>query len=188
MEVIFEDPHTVIYDDFAHHPTAIRSTLQGLRDAASADEIIAIIEPRTHTMSLGTLQSDLATCCAAADRVIWFRGDNIKWDLYQLAQDCVIDARVEDDIERLIDSLLAMPALNGDRRRHLVIMSNGAFGGIYKNIVRQFEAQSLKSQHLHGESRVSRETYRHYRCRQWHRPRHRYSSRELWRQSSVRRY
>ena len=51
MEVIFEDPHTVIYDDFAHHPTAIRSTLQGLRDAASADEIIAIIEPRTHTMS-----------------------------------------------------------------------------------------------------------------------------------------
>ncbi len=142
MEVIFEDPHTVIYDDFAHHPTAIRSTLQGLRDAASADEIIAIIEPRTHTMSLGTLQSDLATCCAAADRVIWFRGDNITWDLYQLAQDCVIDARVEDDIERLIDSLLAMPALNGDRRRHLVIMSNGAFGGIYKNIVRQFEARA----------------------------------------------
>ena len=142
MEVIFEVPHTVIYDDFAHHPTAIRSTLQGLRDAASADEIIAIIEPRTHTMSLGTLQSDLPTCCAAADRVIWFRGDNITWDLYQLAQDCVIDARVEDDIERLIDSLLAMPALNGDRRRHLVIMSNGAFGGIYKNIVRQFEARA----------------------------------------------
>ena len=54
----------------------------------------------------------------------------------------MIDARVEDDIEQLIASLLAMPALSGNRRRHFVIMSNGAFGGIYKNIVQQFKAQA----------------------------------------------
>jgi UDP-N-acetylmuramate: L-alanyl-gamma-D-glutamyl-meso-diaminopimelate ligase len=142
MEVIFEDANTVIYDDFAHHPTAIRSTLQGLRDRASADEIVAIVEPRTHTMSLGTLQSELTHCCAAADQVIWFRGDNIKWDLHQLASNCVVDARVEDSIEQLIKKLVGMPTLGGNRRRHLVIMSNGAFGGIYKKIVSQFEMEA----------------------------------------------
>ncbi|RPG27745.1 MAG: UDP-N-acetylmuramate:L-alanyl-gamma-D-glutamyl-meso-diaminopimelate ligase [Gammaproteobacteria bacterium TMED92] len=142
MEVIYEDAHTTIYDDFAHHPTAIRTTLQGLRDHASADEIIAIIEPRTHTMSLGALQGELVTCCAAADQVIWFRGNNIKWDLHQLASNSVIDARVEDDIKTLIKNLLALPTPSGERRRHLVIMSNGAFGGIYKEITAQFRAQA----------------------------------------------
>ena len=140
MEVIFEDPSTVIYDDFAHHPTAIRTTLQGLRDNASTDEIVAIIEPRTHTMSLGTLQADLTTCCAAADRVIWFRGRNIKWDVQQLASDCVVDANVEDSTDKLVEHLLQLPKLEGGRRRHLVIMSNGAFDNIYSKIIAGFTA------------------------------------------------
>ena len=142
MEIIFEDTNTVIYDDFAHHPTAIRTTLQGLRDNASSDEIIAIIEPRTHTMSLGTLQADLTTCCAAADRVIWFRGSNIKWDLQQVAADCVVAAKVEDNTDQLIDNLLQLPNLEGGRKRHLVIMSNGAFDSIYSKIVTSFTARS----------------------------------------------
>ena len=75
-----------VYDDFAHHPTAIRTTLQGLRGNVGADEIIAVVEPRSHTMSLGTLRDELATCCAAADRAFWFRGENIKWDLHRSGQ------------------------------------------------------------------------------------------------------
>ena len=142
MEIIFEDTNTVIYDDLAHHPTAILTTLQGLRDNASSDEIIAIIEPRTHTMSLGTLQADLTTCCAAADRVIWFRGSNIKWDLQQVAADCVVAAKVEDNTDQLIDNLLQLPNLEGGRKRHLVIMSNGAFDSIYSKIVTSFTARS----------------------------------------------
>ena len=55
-----------VYDDFAHHPTAIRTTLQGLRNRFAGDEIVAVIEPRSHTMSLGTLRDELSTCCAAA--------------------------------------------------------------------------------------------------------------------------
>ena len=140
MEIIFEDPNTVIYDDFAHHPTAIRATLQGLRDNSSTDEIVAIIEPRTHTMSLGTLQNELTTCCAAADRVVWFRGSNIKWDVHQLAANCVVEATVEDNTELLIDHLLRLPKLESGRKRHLVIMSNGAFDGIYSKIVTAFNA------------------------------------------------
>jgi UDP-N-acetylmuramate: L-alanyl-gamma-D-glutamyl-meso-diaminopimelate ligase len=73
-----------VYDDFAHHPTAIRTTLQGLRRRVGSDEIVAVIEPRSHTMSLGTLRHDLTTCCAPADQAFWFRGDNIKWDLAEV--------------------------------------------------------------------------------------------------------
>ena len=145
MEIIFQDAGTVIYDDFAHHPTAIRATLQGLRDNASTDEIVAIIEPRTHTMSLGTLQNDLTTCCAAADRVIWFRGKNIRWDVHELAANCVIEAKVEDDTEQLIDHLLQLPQLESGRKRHLVIMSNGAFDGICNKITAGFTALNNKT-------------------------------------------
>ena len=61
-------------------PTAIRTTLQGLRKQVGNDEIIAVVEPRSHTMSLGTLRQELKTCCAPADQVFWFRGENIRWD------------------------------------------------------------------------------------------------------------
>ena len=91
-------------------------------------------------MSLGTLQADLTTCCAAADRVIWFRGRNIKWDVQQLASDCVVDANVEDSTDKLVEHLLQLPKLEGGRRRHLVIMSNGAFDNIYSKIVAGFTA------------------------------------------------
>lgn len=131
MELIFEDAKVRVYDDFAHHPTAIRSTLQGLRKAVGSDEILAVIEPRSHTMSLGTLRHDLVNCCSPADSAIWFRGDNIKWDLASLVDECVVPARMFDDLDELIDHL-AKPA---KQRRHIVIMSNGAFGGIYPRLV-----------------------------------------------------
>jgi UDP-N-acetylmuramate: L-alanyl-gamma-D-glutamyl-meso-diaminopimelate ligase len=134
MEVIYQSEGTVVYDDFAHHPTAIRTTLQGLRSQSSQDEIIAVIEPRTHTMSLGALRNELTTCCAAADRVIWFRGENIKWDLHEIAERCVVPAKIVDNVDKLVQQLIAeAPEPNG-RKRHIVIMSNGAFGGIYQQL------------------------------------------------------
>ena len=136
LEVLFEAEHFVLYDDFAHHPTAIRSTLQGLRRKVGNEEIIAVVEPRTHTMSLGTLRQDLSTCCAAADSVIWFRGENIKWDLMEVVQDCVVPAKMFDNHESLVDALV-LEAANSERRKHVVIMSNGAFGGIYTNLTQK---------------------------------------------------
>ena len=132
MEVIYDSPQVRVYDDFAHHPTAIRSTLQGLRSAVGSEEIIAVVEPRTHTMSLGTLRSDLTTCTAPADRTLWFRGPNIQWDLASLAADCVVPAAVYDDIDTLVRHLAQE---GSERRRHIVLMSNGSFGGIYERIV-----------------------------------------------------
>jgi UDP-N-acetylmuramate: L-alanyl-gamma-D-glutamyl-meso-diaminopimelate ligase len=137
MELIAEVDGVSVYDDFAHHPSAIRETLQGLRNQVGTnEEIVAIIEPRSHTMSLGTLRGELATCCAAADAVYWFRGENIKWDLSEVVQACVIPAFQHDDLDKLVNTLAALPP----RRRHLVIMSNGSFGDIYGKLPARLRA------------------------------------------------
>jgi len=130
LDLIAEVGDVRIYDDFAHHPTAIRTTLQGLRRQVGSDEIVAVVEPRSHTMSLGTLRHDLTTCCAPADQVFWFRGENIKWDLSEVVHHCVIPAAQFDDLDRLMDALAALPP----KKRHIVIMSNGGFGGIYQKL------------------------------------------------------
>ena len=131
MERIADIDGTRVYDDFAHHPTAIRTTLQGLRNAVGGgEEIVAVIEPRTHTMSLGALQEELKTCCAPADQVFWFRGPNIRWDLFDVANHCVVPATVDDDIDALIERIARLPA----KPRHIVIMSNGGFQDIYTRL------------------------------------------------------
>ena len=139
MELIVDRPGLKVYDDFAHHPTAIRSTLGGLRARVGSERIVAVVEPRTHTMSLGTLRSELTTCCAAADEAIWFRGDNIQWDVAEVVQDSVVPASVETDIDRLVDRVAAYET---DRSlpTHVVLMSNGAFGGIYDRLRRRLGA------------------------------------------------
>jgi len=139
MDLIAEVNGVFVYDDFAHHPTAIRKTLQGLRNRVGNEEIIAVVEPRSHTMSLGTLRDELKTCCAAADEVYWFRGENIKWDLTEVVQGCVIPAHQHDNLDRLIATLVKLP-LKADRKRHIVIMSNGAFGGIYEKLPQQLRS------------------------------------------------
>ena len=130
LELIAEVGEAALYDDFAHHPSAIRTTLQGLRNRVGNDEIIAIVEPRTHTMSLGVLHQDLATCCAPADQVVWFRGANIRWDLGALVAASVVPARQFSSMAKLLDWLCELPK----RRRHLVIMSNGGFDNIYEKL------------------------------------------------------
>ena len=130
LEVIAEVGETTLYDDFAHHPTAIRKTLQGLRNRVGGEEILAIIEPRTHTMALGTLREALTRCCAAADRAFWFRSANIEWDLAALASDCVVPAQHFADLSHLIRRVRELPK----RRRHVVIMSNGGFDNIYEKL------------------------------------------------------
>ena len=133
MEVIARRGALCVYDDFAHHPTAIRTTLEGLRRRVGNEQIIAVVEPRTHTMSLGALRHDLATCCAAANEAVWFRGPNLKWDLMDVVRDSVVPAAVADDVDRIVNRFTR------PRRRpcHVVIMSNGGFGGIREKFVKK---------------------------------------------------
>ncbi len=130
LEVIAEVGGTTLYDDFAHHPTAIRTTLEGLRQRVGQEEILAIIEPRTHTMSLGTLRADLIGCAGAADCVFWFRGENIDWNMDEVVAKCPVPARLFDDLDALLHAVAELPR----RRRHIVILSNGGFQGIHRKL------------------------------------------------------
>ena len=121
------------YDDFAHHPSAIRTTLQGLRNHVGTERIVAIVEPRTHTMSLGTFRDDLYHCTSPADEVIWFRSETIQWDLNELVNESLTASSVENDVDRLVDRISEYVGENC----HVVIMSNGGFGGIYQKITQR---------------------------------------------------
>lgn len=130
MEVIAAKDLLTVYDDFAHHPTAIKTTLQGLRNRVGRDHILAVVEPRSHTMQMGTHREPLTTCCSPADEVIWFRGDNVEMDLEALAKKNIVPSGVMDDHDELAQRICQQPEL----RSHVVLMSNGGFGGIYDKV------------------------------------------------------
>ena len=131
MEVIFEGQNLTIYDDFAHHPTEIATTLAGLRRKVGNQQILAVIEPASHTMRLGTHEGRLLDSVAPADDVIWFRPANVNWDMSQLTTD---DSSIEGDIDAILGQLLKKTRAP-ERPLHLVIMSNGAFGGLHHRLV-----------------------------------------------------
>lgn len=130
MQKIASVQNLNVFDDFAHHPTAIKQTLRGLREHVKDEEIIAVIEPRTHTMSLGSLQNELVNCCESADAVWWFRGENISWDMNPLLKSISIPTKLFQNLQPLIDEI-CQPRT---KPTHVVLMSNGSFGGIYERI------------------------------------------------------
>ena len=134
MEVIAQNESTTVYSDFAHHPTAIASTLEGIREHVGSERVIAVIEPRTHTMSLGTLRAELKQCCVAADEVIWFQSPTIKWKLEELLIDTTLPTKIVTDIDALVMELCEPQ----NQKTHVVVMSNGAFGGIYQKLTDAF--------------------------------------------------
>ena len=116
-----------VYDDFAHHPTAIASTLEGLRSKVNGERILAVIEPRSSTMKLGMMKDRLAASLAGADRVYCYSA-GLKWDA---AAALGPRAVVCDDLQRLVEQL-AGEARRGD---HVLVMSNGGFGGIHDKLL-----------------------------------------------------
>ena len=128
MEVIYEKNGVTLYDDFAHHPTAIETTLKGLRARVAGDRILAVIEPASHTMKKGIHAKALLASTASADGVYWFQPENIDWNMQDLS---TANSFVEADMTRLLTRLSAaiQPPM------HLVIMSNGAFGGLHRKLI-----------------------------------------------------
>lgn len=134
MAVTARRKNLTVYDDFAHHPTEIASTLAGLRCHVGKERILAVIEPRTHTMSLGTLKKQLRECCGSADEAIWFRDKTVSWDIEALARESAAPSRCISDIAELVDVVCAPRS----EPTHVVIMSNGGFHGIYQRIAERF--------------------------------------------------
>jgi UDP-N-acetylmuramate: L-alanyl-gamma-D-glutamyl-meso-diaminopimelate ligase len=129
MEVIAKINQVTLYDDFAHHPTAIQTTLDGLRKQVGAERIIAIVEPRSNTMRLGTHTDTLAQSFNNADLAIIYQPSNLNWDLTQLTQQ-VDNIEIYSSIDDIIARLQREAPLGG----HFVMMSNGSFAGLYQRL------------------------------------------------------
>ncbi|WP_111414219.1 UDP-N-acetylmuramate:L-alanyl-gamma-D-glutamyl-meso-diaminopimelate ligase [Billgrantia lactosivorans] len=124
-----------VVDDFAHHPTAFAATLEGLRAATPRGRLLAVIEPRSNTMRLGTMRDRLTASVAAADRVYWYQPPGLDWSLEPVVQASPVPAQLEEDIDALVAALVA-EARPLDR---IVVMSNGGFGGIHEKLLAALE-------------------------------------------------
>ncbi|NOQ35580.1 MAG: UDP-N-acetylmuramate:L-alanyl-gamma-D-glutamyl-meso-diaminopimelate ligase, partial [Methylococcaceae bacterium] len=129
MEVIAKINGVTIYDDFAHHPTAIKMTLEGLRNQVSEEKIIAIVEPRSNTMRMGIHTKTLAESLNKADIAIVYQPEELDWDLSELkqyAQNIEICTSLDEIISRIKTEVTPLS--------HCLLMSNGSFGGIYQRL------------------------------------------------------
>jgi UDP-N-acetylmuramate: L-alanyl-gamma-D-glutamyl-meso-diaminopimelate ligase len=120
----------MVYDDFAHHPTAIAATLEGVRREAGTARVLAVLEPRSSTMRLGTMKDALAGSLTNADLVFCYAA-NLSWDAAAWLQPLGDRVHTNADLAALIDAIVAA-ARPGDR---IVIMSNGGFGGIHDKLL-----------------------------------------------------
>lgn len=131
-----------VYDDFAHHPTAIRTTLQGLRTRMAATgqtgRIIAVFEPRSNTMKLGAMKAQLPDSLSDADRA-YCHSAGLDWNPAEALQSLGERAVVHTDLAALVAALVS-DARAGD---HIVCMSNGSFGGIHAQLIRALETQAV---------------------------------------------
>jgi UDP-N-acetylmuramate: L-alanyl-gamma-D-glutamyl-meso-diaminopimelate ligase len=114
-----------LYDDFAHHPTAIATTLEGLRAKVGDERIIAVLEPRSNTMKLGVHAETLAGSLKAADTALIYQPPEQGWEVRSSA-----GVQVFSSLDEIVDNLAA-ESRPGD---HLVFMSNGSFGGIHGRV------------------------------------------------------
>ena len=119
-----------VYDDFAHHPTAIATTVAGLRAKVGDAKIIAVLEPRSNTMKLGVMKEALPASLVEADQVFCY-GANLGWDAREALAPIKGKAEVYDDLAQLVEAL-AQEAKSGD---HILVMSNGGFGGIHSKLL-----------------------------------------------------
>jgi len=119
-----------VYDDFAHHPTAIETTVAGLRAKVNGERILAVIEPRSNTMKLGAMKDRLVPSLAGADRVFCY-SSGLQWDAAAVLAPLGSKAMVCDDLQRLVEAV-AGGARRGD---HVLVMSNGGFDGIHDKLL-----------------------------------------------------
>lgn len=133
MELIADASGVKAFDDFAHHPTAIQSTLAGIKNSGQYKKIYAVIEPRSNTMRMGVHKAQLPAAIVHADEVIWFQPKGLDWDMKAVVNACSEQgnkSELYDDIDAIIAHLLQQTS-PGDA---IVLMSNGGFQGIHQKL------------------------------------------------------
>jgi len=131
LEVRGEVNGITVYDDFAHHPTAIATTLQGLRRRVGNARILLLLEPRSNTMRMGVHSDTLATSFSGADLVWLFEPSGMDWSLADAVAETAVQISVNETVQAIVDGVVA-EARSGD---HILVMSNGAFGGIHLKLL-----------------------------------------------------
>lgn len=123
-----------VYDDFAHHPTAIATTLKALRNRIGDEKLVAVLEPRSNTMKMGVHGTHLTDACVFADEALWFIGDNTSLSKNLQANNC----KQFTSIEMLQDYILEY-ALAAQNNVHFVFMSNGGFSGLQRLVTKKLQ-------------------------------------------------
>ena len=135
MEIRGTRRGVTVYDDFAHHPTAIATTVSGLRRKAGKARILAVIEPRSNTMKLGVMKQALPESLQDADRVYCYSG-GLSWNAADALAHLGDKVEVHADLDAMIKAITAA-AQSGDQ---VLVMSNGGFGGIHDKLLQQLAA------------------------------------------------
>jgi len=120
-----------VYDDFAHHPTAVRATLAALRGRVGAERIIAVLEPRSNTMKMGVHKDTLGDSLAGADHIFLYQGPDVRWDLTVISTQLGDKCRNLKEINEIIAEILRL-CRPGD---HILIMSNGGFENFQQRLI-----------------------------------------------------
>jgi len=141
MELRGEVDGVSVYDDFAHHPTAIATTLDGLRHRIGGNRILAVLEPRSNTMRLGVHNELLAASLEHADRVFVFSPQDLGWDAAPVFESLGARAEVFDGIDAIVERVAA-EAGEGDQ---VLVMSNGGFHGIHLKLLQALQTRSSRS-------------------------------------------
>ena len=134
MEVKGVANDVTVYDDFAHHPTAIATTVAGLRAKVGTARILAVLEPRSNTMKLGVMKDALPDSLRDADAVFCY-ANNLGWDAAAALAAIQQKAQTYDDLDQLVAAVTAM-AQPGD---HVLVMSNGGFGGVHQKLLQALQ-------------------------------------------------
>ena len=142
LERIGEVRGVTVYDDFAHHPTAIAATVGGLRRAVGAQRILAVLEPRSNTMKTGTMKSALPGSLRDADHTFCYAARNLGWDAGESLAPLGYRVNVHDDLDSMVDAIAAF-ARTGD---HVLVMSNGGFGGVHGRILERLESSRTRDE------------------------------------------
>lgn len=138
MELIGKVNNIYLYDDFAHHPTAIASTLEGIKAQVGTGKVIAVIEPRSNTMRMGIHQTTLLDATALANQVYWYQPSHLDWSLNNLVAKDKTEDKLFTDSQLLIEHLVN----NLEPDSHVVMMSNGGFDNIHQRLL-----QALKTRY-----------------------------------------
>lgn len=136
LELVGEVNGVKIFDDFAHHPTAIATTLAGVRAKYPLRRLFAVLEPRSNTMKLGVHKEQLAQSVAVADKSFWLQPDSIEWSVADVVKACAQPSVSQTDVELLLDAVQA-EAQAGDL---IVVMSNGSFAGFPRKLLARLQA------------------------------------------------